>query len=189
MAGLMIDDFIMVEKSRRDEPQEKLKLSRCSQIAAEVRKQYEEVGLPRHPGKAVENALCASFWGVDFDGEAGTIRPNLRRCIPVAFIVLEMLKLGCTSVSLLEVISGSLVSIFQCRRRFMSCLQYVYEMQRGRRQSDVLRISEELCDELLQCIALLPLACLDMRLKPSSKTDSLRCLSLGHRGCPNGADC
>ena len=169
VAGLMIDDFIMVEKSRRDEPQEKLKLSRCSQIAAEVRKQYEEVGLPRHPGKAVENALCASFWGVDFDGEAGTIRPNLRRCIPVAFIVLEMLKLGCTSVSLLEVISGSLVSIFQCRRRFMSCLQYVYEMQRGRRQSDVLRISEELCDELLQCIALLPLACLDMRLKPSSK--------------------
>ena len=51
----------------------------------------------------------------------------------------------------------------------MSCLQYVYEMQRGRGQSDVLCISEELCDELLQCIALLPLTCLDMRLKPSSK--------------------
>ena len=60
LAGLMIDDFIMVEKSRRDEPQEKLKQSRRSQIVAEVRKQYEEVGLPRHPGRMP----CALLFGV-----------------------------------------------------------------------------------------------------------------------------
>jgi hypothetical protein len=182
VAGLMIDDFVLVEKRRKSElhqsevfsqplqssPQHVSHLcSPCEEIIQEVRALYDKVGLPRHPDKAVSNAAQGTFWGMDFDGDAGVLRPCLKRSVPVGFIILEMLKLGKTSVGLLEVLAGSLVSIFQCRRRFMSCLQLVYEEQRGRKRSDILTISGALETELLQCVALLPLACIDMRLRPS----------------------
>eukprot|EP00435_Cladocopium_sp_Y103_P020927 s3291_g5.t1 len=168
VAGLMIDDFILIEKRKKVEVEERQSRSRCEEIIAEVRERYDEVGLPRHPDKAVSNESTGTFWGMDFDGDAGLMRPSLKRSIPVAFIILEMLKLRRTSVGLLEVLAGSLVSIFQCRRRFMSCLQAVYEEQRGRKRTDILTVSNALEVELLQCLALLPLACIDMRLSPSS---------------------
>lgn len=182
MAGLMIDDFVLIEKRRKSDlhrsgvsqqplqssPQHaSLQSSPCEEIIQEVRALYDKVGLPRHPDKAVSNAAQGTFWGMDFDGDARVLRPCLKRSVPVGFIILEMLKLGKTSVGLLEVLAGSLVSIFQCRRRFMSCLQFVYEEQRGRKRSDILTISSALETELLQCVALLPLACIDMRLRPS----------------------
>lgn len=177
VAGLMIDDFVLVEKRRSEEPPSRAlptsqqsqcqSSSPCEEIVREVRALYDQVGLPRHPDKAVSNAAQGSFWGMDFDGDAGVLRPSLKRTVPVGFIILEMLKLGKTSVGLLEVLAGSLVSVFQCRRRFMSSLQFVYEEQRGRKRSDILTISGALETELLQCLALLPLACIDLRLRPS----------------------
>eukprot|EP00438_Fugacium_kawagutii_P031952 Skav201893 [mRNA] locus=scaffold550:821951:826546:+ [translate_table: standard] len=167
LAGLMIDDFLLVEKRRTlSEPLEK---TPCQQIIEEVRDIYKEVGLPRHEGKSVQAEAKSTFWGVDFDGVRGLVRPSLKRAIPVVFIVCEMLKLGYTSVGLLEVLAGSFVSIFQCRRRFMSALDYVYREQRCRKRSDVLKLSRELANELLQCVGLTALACIDMRLKPSNK--------------------
>ena len=126
-----------------------------------------QVKLPRHEGKAVYNQALGTFWGAQFDGDAGLLRPNLKRAIPLAFIILRVLELGKVSVGLMEVIAGSLVAVFQLRRRFMSILQEIYGSQRGRREEDVVLISADLRDELLCVLALLPLSCIDMRLAPS----------------------
>lgn len=169
LAGLMIDDFVLAEKRKFNFGSSAEFPTAGQRIVEQVRRIYEEVGLPRHAGKSVEAATRSTFWGVDFDGEQGNLRPSYKRMIPVVFIVYEMLKLGFTSVGLLEVVAGSFVSIFQCRRRFMSVLEQIYKEQCSRSRSTVLKISPQLANELMQCMGLAVLACIDLRLKPYSK--------------------
>eukprot|EP00438_Fugacium_kawagutii_P032685 Skav221346 [mRNA] locus=scaffold1845:125657:130120:- [translate_table: standard] len=169
LAGLMIDDFLLVEKRKMAVGTSCDEVSVGQRIVEQVRRIYEEVGLPRHAGKSVEAEHSTTFWGVGFDGMKGTVRPSCKRATPVIFIVLQMLKLGYTSVGLLEVLAGSFVSIFQCRRRFMSVLDFIYKEQKSRPRSAVLKISPALANELLQCIGLTVMSCIDLRIKPSSK--------------------
>lgn len=86
VAGLMIDDLVLLERRVRSEDgavdHGDRPPSTCEKIIEKVRAQYEEVKLPRHDGKAIYNSLEGTFWGVQLDGERGEIRPNLKRSIP-----------------------------------------------------------------------------------------------------------
>ncbi|CAL1137652.1 unnamed protein product [Cladocopium goreaui] len=172
LAGLMIDDLVLLE-ARPDQATEETEARAayaeldCSQRIRQVREQYEKVRLPRHSGKAVFNETRGSFWGVQMDGVAGDLRPNLKRGIPLSHIILRVLNLGCCTVALLEVIAGSLVSIFSLRRRFMSVLQEIYEAQKNRQRNEIVCFSPELQDELFCALGLVSLTHLDMRLRPS----------------------
>ena len=123
IAGLMIDDLVLLQRMKPGED-----ISRCeAKLAVDTtRRAYETAGLPRHEGKAVEGETSGNFWGLQLDGKRGWCRPNLSRCVPLVRIIAEVVRLRHCTVSLLEVISGSLVSIFQCRRRFLSILEEVY---------------------------------------------------------------
>eukprot|EP00438_Fugacium_kawagutii_P012357 Skav200003 [mRNA] locus=scaffold4475:38161:42612:+ [translate_table: standard] len=171
LAGLMIDDFIVLEalSSPPERADDGCAATLGQEIMRNVRDKYEEVGLPRHPAKAVSGELRGTFWGGQLDGEAGTIRPSLKRVIPLCFIVLRMLQVGACTTELLEVVAGSFVSIFQYRRRLMSSIEEVYAAQRGQPRNAILKIYPELQDEMLQCIGLCALAAIDLRLKPSTK--------------------
>ena len=170
-AGLMIDDFVLFEvvaKSEREELQ-KGKRSEGGKIVDQVRKAYEEAGLPRHPGKAIEQSLRGECWGLEVDGLRGWARPNLKRVIPLANVILKILQCGQVSVGLLEVVAGALCSVFQTRRRLMSMLHEIYAAQRERQKGDVVKMSPALRDELMMCIPLLATAVVDFRLKPSAE--------------------
>eukprot|EP00438_Fugacium_kawagutii_P030227 Skav219520 [mRNA] locus=scaffold30:151922:156355:+ [translate_table: standard] len=165
-AGLMIDDFVLlqgVEDSELDAGAATLGQHKVAQ----VRKAYEEAGLPRHEGKSVSSSLTAEFWGVEVDGKRGRVRPNLKRLIPLVHVMLRTIRMGVATVSLLEVLSGSLVSAFQIRRRFMSSLQEIYAAQRGRARSSIVKMSSALIDELFVCLGLLVLTEIDLRLEPA----------------------
>eukprot|EP00435_Cladocopium_sp_Y103_P071851 s87_g38.t1 len=165
MAGLMIDDFLLVEAVQKTE--DGLQRAQAEEKISEVREAYERVGLPRHEGKAVAGASEGAFWGAQICGKSGLLRPNLKRAIPLAFLALRLLNIGSTTVSLLEVLAGSFVSVFQLRRRLMSCMDEIYAAQRGRERRQIISISLELHDEILCLLSLLPLSCIDMRLKAS----------------------
>ena len=126
-----------------------------------LRQAYEDSGLPRHPDKAVWGLPDAEVWGSEILGKQGLVRPNFKRSIPLVGCVAEMLDLRRTSVRLLEVISGSFVSVFQFRRRLMS--SEVYSAQAGRQPTDIISISPELHQELLIACLLVPTAFLDVR--------------------------
>ena len=166
LAGLMIDDFLLIEAVRLQEGDQ------CAREADgkinEVRAAYEKVKLPRHEGKAVSGAAEGAFWGAQLCGKTGILRPNLKRAIPLASLASRLLAVGRTTVSLLEVLAGSFVSVFQLRRRLMSCMDEIYAAQRGRERKQIISISLELHDEILCLLSLLPLSCIDMRLKPSA---------------------
>ncbi len=87
--------------------------------------------------------------------------------IPLCNILLEVVRIGHCSVGLLEVISGSLIAAFQFRRRLMSSLSEIYAAQRGRSKAEIVKCSKELLDELLCIVGLLPMAVIDLRLRPA----------------------
>ena len=161
-AGLVIDDFLVLEARSKEDQEEEVR----EKVEA-VRRAYESAGLPRHPGKAVEGAERGEFWGGELDGRLGLIRPNLKRLVPLAHILLNVVDLGFCSVGLLEVIGGSIISAFQFRRRLMASVSEIYAAQRGRQRSDVLRLSGQLKEELLLCVGLLAVAVIDLRLEPA----------------------
>ena len=171
LAGLMIDDLVLLERRVSSQSQavdhESSPPSTCEQIIEEVRKKYEEVGLPRHAGKAVHNSVEGTFWGVQFDGVRGEVRPSLKRSIPLAFILQRVIELRVATVGLLEALAGSLVAVFQTKRRFMSLLEEIYIAQRGRCRKDIVALSLELQEELLLAAALVPLTSIDFRLRAS----------------------
>ena len=171
LAGLMIDDLVLLERRVRstihaDDPESRPPTT-CEKIIEEVRKKYEEVGLPRHPGKAVHNSVEGTFWGVQFDGLRGEVRPSYKRSMPLVFILQRIADLGVSTVGLLEVIAGSLVAVFQTKRRFMSILEEIHVAQRGRLRKDIVSLSVELREELLVAAALVPLTSIDFRLRAS----------------------
>ena len=159
MAGLMIDDFVLLEAYKKDSDSE----VRCKEIIEEVHRAYDDVKLPRHTGKSVCGETRGSFWGVELNGEDCRFRPVL--AIPLAQLILEIVDLGQASVGLLEVVGGCLVSIFQLRRRFMSALQEIYGSQRGRDRREVVQLSQELKEEMIKCVPLIILTNLDMKMR------------------------
>lgn len=97
------------------------------------------------------------------------MRPNLNRCIPLVRIIAEVVRLKHSTVSLLEVISGALISVFQCKRRFMSVMEEIYSAQRGRPQGAVVSLSAKLQEELLCAAALVAITAVDFRVRPSTR--------------------
>ena len=165
LAGLMIDDFILLEQVNLKE--QNLEDTPGKRKVQKVREMYDRVGLPRHSGKAVSSSLKAEFWGGETNGETGLVTPNAKRMIPLVHIMLKIVQLRVCSVSLLEVLCGSLVSAFQLTRRFMAALEELYAAQRNRARSDIIALSPQLIDEILVCIGLVTITKIDMRMKPS----------------------
>ena len=97
------------------------------------------------------------------DGQLGVVRGNLRRAVPVAGLVLKTVKLGFATVELLQILVGSLISLFLYRRRLLSVLDSIFASIRGRGPRDIVRLSNHTKTDLLICVVLLPWACTNMR--------------------------
>ena len=113
--------------------------------------------------------LLKRNFGATFDGELRQARPNLKRLIPLAHVILKVVELKHATVGLLEVLAGSLVSALQMRRRTMSVLEEIYAAQRGRERNEIVRLSPQLLDELLTAVAILPTVVLDFRIRPADR--------------------
>ena len=72
-------------------------------------------------------------------------------------------------MGLLEIVAGSLVAVFQLKRRYMSCLEQVYLAQRGLSRETIIRVSQLLHDELQVAAALVSITSIDLRLSPSPR--------------------
>ncbi|CAE7217549.1 unnamed protein product [Symbiodinium sp. CCMP2592] len=160
ICGLMIDDFVVLDRVRRQCP-----VPQGPRIISAVRTAYSKVGLPRHEKKAVEGEPLAEFWGCVLDGKTGIVRPNYKRAVPLGFLVLRLVVIGRVTSELLDSLVGGLVSCFQYRRRCLSLLQQVYSDPRPRDRSAHFKLSKGMIGELLASVALLPQCDIDLRAK------------------------
>lgn len=85
-------------------------------------------------GAASRDAIAKlRVWGAQLERDAGWLRPNWGRLVPLVHITLSALRLPFLSVSLLVVLSGCWVSAFSFRRRLLCLLTEVYKAQRPNR--------------------------------------------------------
>lgn len=159
--GIIIDDFISMSVVHRSDPLP----SPGADIASRMEDRYGEVGLIAHKGKGFRDSLNASFWGVDIDGDVGLLRGSLKRAIPLFGLVLRIARLGYITAGLLQVICGSVVSLFLFRRRLLSVLDLVFQACRGRADGDIVQLSGKMKSELLTLALLLPVAVSNLRAK------------------------
>lgn len=165
VGGIIIDDFCLLEKvpiDSSDSPDSNDRRSRMHDM-------YTKVGLQAHPDKGFSQQEVASFWGADVDGLEGLVRGNLIRAASLVWVTAEVAKLGVCSISLLEVLAGGFVSLFGFRRRMLCLLDYVYSLQGGRNQRDIISLPKPAIDELWSLVILCPLAVTDLRANFSDR--------------------
>lgn len=132
-----------------------------------VRQTYEDLGLPRHPKKAVTQELKAEVQGAWLDGEAGTAAPKGEKVLKYVRLACELLMRGRASQKELQVVGGGFVYIAMFRRPMLAGLnalrRRIVELEGvSHRKREALGEAVEL--ELVRFTALTPLAFMDFRM-------------------------
>ena len=119
--------------------------------------------LEHNPGKEFRNELCAWFWGAEIDGDAGIVRPSSLRLWPLVQICCQICEMGWCSVSLLEALAGSSVSIFGLRKRLLCLMDIVFEPLGIEDKTLVFQLSDEMISEIWSFILVGPLSGVNLR--------------------------
>lgn len=159
VGGVIIDDYVVMEKVHISATSGADLVTRRSNMHT----MYDRVKLDAHPSKGFDNVSHASFWGADFDGTTGLIRGTIARAISLCWITARVAMLGHCSIGLLEIIAGGFVALFCFRRRCMSLLQHIYNIQQGLSRDCVVALPQFLVDELWSLVLVAPLAVADLR--------------------------
>ena len=160
--GIVIDDLVMLEVVAKNVAESvSVESDRRMDMALGA---YADSGLPVNAKKAFHRSEAASFWGVSVDGNLGILRPNPARLWPLIMVTWRICSLGVCTLSLLESLAGSWISIFSVRRRFMSLMEIIFQaVSCGAAASSIVRLSRELRDELLSFCILGPMVAVNLR--------------------------
>ena len=157
--GIVIDDFVVVEQVPKTEPDSGI----SSEIADAMTQVYEAVGLVPNSKKRFRVQSSAKFWGISLDGDAGVLRPQLERVLPIAFVTAKLARLGFGNRKLLEILAGSWTAILQCRRRGMCLLEEIFQHIQAHDYDEIFELSPSLVSELFSLVTRSPLFCTDLR--------------------------
>lgn len=162
---MIIDDLVVLERIVRREffAREDGCLTDSDLRLNKVLDEYKIAGLEVNLKKEFRNQLQARFWGIELDGDKGIIRASSLRLWPLVMITTRVAMLGLCSVSLMEALAGSWISVFMTRRRFMCCLNLVFESLGVEDQRAIIRLSPALVSELWTLSLLGPLAATNLR--------------------------
>ena len=164
--GVIIDDLVLLEKLLREDWQSVLDGVQTTEADKRLDKalsSYAKHGLEVNLKKEFRNQALSRFWGVEIDGVKGLLRGSSLRLWPLVVITLRIAMLGLSSVTLLEAIAGSWVSLFAVRRRLLCTMNVIFDALGFSEQATILRLSPEMRSELW-CIALLgPLSVCNLR--------------------------
>ncbi|CAE8722794.1 unnamed protein product, partial [Polarella glacialis] len=190
VAGVIIDDFVAFLLRRRPQfittqvlrDEEEQKVFDLNAKFTRLYQAYRDRNLVRHEAKSFSLSSAATFWGAQLDGSSGYVRAPAVRAIPLAALTRKIAVIGFVTASLLEVLGGCWVSIFQFRRRLVSLLDYTYAAQRGRTRHALIRMSPELRNELFVLAAMGPVAASNLRASPAPWVDAVDASGWGLAG-------
>ena len=84
-------------------------------------------------------------------------------------LLLEVAQIGVATRELLQVLTGSVISLFLFRRRFLALLDPAFQSYRGRREGQVFVLSAEARETLLIVSVLLPMSVSNLRAQVNSR--------------------
>eukprot|EP00435_Cladocopium_sp_Y103_P033667 s2641_g8.t1 len=158
--GVVIDDVLIAEQVPVSlEPSYTEGERRLDKLCEE----YLQRGLRPHPTKTFRKVDKTEVWGAAINGKTGLVQAAPKRLIPLMWITARVALLGVATVGLLQVLSGSWISILQVRRRMLCLLDHLYAAQQGRDQAALVELSPELKSELWSLCALGPIAVADLK--------------------------
>eukprot|EP00438_Fugacium_kawagutii_P029903 Skav200720 [mRNA] locus=scaffold2650:194332:201147:- [translate_table: standard] len=159
MAGIVIDDFVVIEKTSIPAPL----VCKGSEIADAMVNAYDTVGLSSNAAKRFRAESVAKFWGISLDGQTALVRAQLERVVPIACLTMQVAALGFGHRKLLEIIAGSWTAALQCRRRGMCLLSSIFDDIQQCDYGQTFQLASTTLDELWSLVALAPLFCSDLR--------------------------
>ena len=157
--GIVIDDFITLNAV----PRPLQEMSEAAKLADKMVDIYGAAGLLAHDGKRFRDALHAKFWGASLDGDAGTLRFQLEKVLPLAMLTSQLARLGWSNRKLLEVLSGAWIAALQCRRRCMCLLEVVFDEIQLHGYGENFPLSPAAIDELWALVICCPWFVTDLR--------------------------
>eukprot|EP00435_Cladocopium_sp_Y103_P024002 s4132_g5.t2 len=166
--GVVIDDLVCLEKVLKSNMSCSgfAGVSECDRRMSRIMDKYAAVKLPTNDKKAFDNAVQGSFWGVQLDGMKGLVRPNESRLWPLVLVTVRVAALGVATIGLLRSLAGSYISIFTLRRRLLAVMNHIFDaIGASERDSQVVRLSGALRDELFAMLALSTLAVVNLRAR------------------------
>ena len=122
-----------------------------------VRATYENLGLPRHPKKAVTQEARAEVQGAWVDGELGQASPKVEKVLRYVRLACEAIIAGKASQRELQVIGGGFAYMAMFRRPLLAGLSAIWRRivelgTGGERRRE--RLGYEVVHELLRFVAL-----------------------------------
>lgn len=164
LVGIIIDDFVVLEKIPRGLKEKGIGASIAELMVAE----YRRVGLPNDEKRVTEETY-PEFWGIAIDGEDGILRPQIQRVLPIANLTAQVARLGLACRKLLEVLAGSWIAILAARRRGMCILSSIFADIQNHSYDEVFSMAPSTISELWLLTVLAPLFCTDLRAIPSDE--------------------
>lgn len=161
VAGIVIDDLISLSIVNADHPAEIPTESAI--LADKMLDKYKEVKLQPNESKSFRDESTSQFWGIDLDGDSGILRGSLKRAIPLAGLLFRVATIGYATAELMQILVGSIISLFIYRRRFLSVLDSLFQSFRGRHPRDIIKLADRAVTDLLICATLLPMAAVNLK--------------------------
>ena len=165
-SGLIIDDFISFSIQ---DPSSEVLPSKGAIIADGLTEEYKKEKLIPNEKKAFRDELASTFWGVDLQGEDGLIRGSLKRAVPLVGLLLRVAKLGYATGSLLEVLTGSIISLMLYRRRMLALLDSLFASYKSRGRREIIKLDGRTVSDLLIISTLLPICVTNLRAEVSPR--------------------
>ena len=160
---IYLDNFDQIE--RLDSATAELIKGTASAQVLQLREDYCELGLPRHPKKGVQRQFEAEIQGAIFDGKERFAMPKPQKVWQYALLGMELVGKGSCSLKELQVVCGGFVYFAMFRRPLLSSLNEVWrfmeklKLSRGARLPLPLQVSAEIS----RFIVLIPLAQMEFR--------------------------
>ena len=179
-----LDNFDLVEKM--DPATAHLVKGTPSEQVLQLRADYEAMGLPRHPKKAVERSLKAEVQGAMFDGEAGFAMAKPVKVWQYALLGAELLVRGQGTLKELQVVCGGFVYLAMFRRPLLCALNEVWQFMQTfvkRRVTGSLFLPLQVKAEIARFILLIPLAQMEFRSEICHQVSCSDASSLGGGIC------
>ena len=131
---------------------------------------YAELGVPRHPKKAVSRQPQAEVQGAIVDGTRGIAFPKVEKVLKYAHLARLLVTSGYSNQKQMQIVGGGLVYIAMFRR-LLGGLNHIWKFITSCEGSPPVvkfPIPPEVSHEILRFLGLLPLAYMDFRCSISS---------------------
>ena len=181
---IYLDNFDQVE--RTDPRTAEAIVGTPSAQILQLRQDYETLGLPRHPKKAVERAYKAEIQGAVVDGKLGYAIAKPQKIWQYALLAIELLERGECTLKELQIVCGGFVCLAMFRRQLLGCLNEVWQFMQSLKSLPSRRckkLTEQVKCELARFILLIPLAQMDFRSPISEQVTCSDASSLGGGIC------